>query len=142
MRRFESAECVGIRTPGGAIVVAWVAQRVGLRLLGLGFLPREEVGNALLIPRCRSIHTLGMRFALDVAFLTWPPAPDVEVLALRRTVSPGRIVVARDGGARCIAVLEAPSTALRYVDICAGTCLSIGSVHGVSERQAGVHGPM
>jgi len=39
------------------------------RLLGLALLDEVPAGSALLIPRCRSIHTFGMRFPLDVVFL-------------------------------------------------------------------------
>jgi len=36
------------------------------RLLGLAFLPAERAPAGLLIPRCRSVHTFGMRFPIDV----------------------------------------------------------------------------
>lgn len=39
------------------------------RLLGLALLRGESAGTGLLIPRCRSIHTFGMRFDLEVVFL-------------------------------------------------------------------------
>lgn len=39
------------------------------RMLGLAGLRALPSGAALLIPRCRSVHTFGMRFALDVVFL-------------------------------------------------------------------------
>jgi uncharacterized membrane protein (UPF0127 family) len=39
------------------------------RLLGLALLGGLPSGHGLLIPRCRSVHTFGMRFRLDVAFL-------------------------------------------------------------------------
>ena len=39
------------------------------RLLGLAFLRDLPTGHALFIPDCRSVHTFGMRFAIDVAFL-------------------------------------------------------------------------
>lgn len=39
------------------------------RLLGLALLHRERAGPGLLIPRCSSVHTFGMRFALDLVFL-------------------------------------------------------------------------
>ena len=39
------------------------------RLLGLALLDRERAGPGLLIPRCRSVHTFGMRFAVDLVFL-------------------------------------------------------------------------
>ncbi len=44
-----------------------VAEAPGARVRGL--LGRDGLDGALLIPRCRSVHTLGMRFAIDVAFL-------------------------------------------------------------------------
>jgi uncharacterized membrane protein (UPF0127 family) len=44
-----------------------VAGEAGERLRGL--LGRDGLDGALLLTRCRSVHTLGMRFAIDVAFL-------------------------------------------------------------------------
>jgi uncharacterized membrane protein (UPF0127 family) len=71
------------------------------RLLGLALLTRESAGVGLLIPRCRSIHTFGMRFPLDVIFLD----DDGRVIDLRRAVPPGRFI--RCPGA--MAALELPS---------------------------------
>jgi uncharacterized protein len=34
-----------------------------------GLIGRDELDGALLIDRCRWVHTIGMRFAIDVAFL-------------------------------------------------------------------------
>jgi uncharacterized membrane protein (UPF0127 family) len=45
------------------------ATTFGSRLLGLAFLRRLPPGRALLIPGCRSVHTFGMRFRIDVVFL-------------------------------------------------------------------------
>lgn len=46
-----------------------IARTLLQRLLGL--LPRRrlEAGEALVIPRCRSIHTCFMRFPIDAVFL-------------------------------------------------------------------------
>jgi uncharacterized protein len=79
-----------------------VAIGVRARLLGLAGLDRDEVGCGLLIPRCRSVHTCGMRFALDVVFLD----ADGRPLALRRGV-PRRRIVSHRGAA---AVLELPAS--------------------------------
>ena len=52
----------------------------------------------MLFPRCRSVHTFGMCFAIDVVFLDghgWP-------IEARRAVSPGRVVACR----RAAAVIE------------------------------------
>jgi len=71
------------------------------RLLGLALLSREGAGAGLLIPRCRSVHTFGMRFRLDLLFLD----AEGRVVELRRAVPPGRFI--RSSGA--MAVLELPS---------------------------------
>jgi uncharacterized protein len=78
-----------------------VAVGVRARLLGLALLDREAAGPGLLIPRCRSVHTFGMRFALDVWFL----GADDEVLDVRRAVPPRHFVARRDA----VAVLEVPA---------------------------------
>jgi uncharacterized protein len=75
-----------------------VATTRASRLLGLALLDGEEAGEGLLIPRCCSVHTLGMRFPLDLVFL----AADGRVLEVRRSVRPGRIARYR----RAAAVLE------------------------------------
>jgi uncharacterized protein len=78
-----------------------VAVTLPSRLLGLALLRPERAGAGLLIPRCRSVHTFGMRFALRVVFLDGELAP----LSVRETVPPRRIV--REPGAA--AVLELPA---------------------------------
>jgi uncharacterized protein len=78
-----------------------VANRPLARLLGLALLDRERAGPGLLIPRCRSVHTFGMRFALDVAFLDRTGG----VISRRSAVPPGRFAVDR----RAAAVLELPA---------------------------------
>ena len=75
-----------------------VADGLGARLFGLALLDRGRAGPGLLIPRCRSVHTLGMRFALDLVFLDRRG----RVVAERRNVPPGRIVRCREA----VAVLE------------------------------------
>lgn len=71
------------------------------RLLGLAWLRKERVGEGLLIPRCSSVHTFGMRFALDIHFL----AAEGSVIETRRAVPRRRIV--RCPGAD--SVLEVPA---------------------------------
>lgn len=48
-------------------------------------LDRHRAPEGLLIPRCRSVHTYGMRFPLDLLFL----GPDREPLIAVREVGPG-----------------------------------------------------
>ena len=78
-----------------------VATTLETRLLGLAFLEAGQAGEGLLIPRCRSVHTFGMRFDIDLVFLD----ADARVIELRRAVPPWRVV--RCGEAE--AVLELPS---------------------------------
>lgn len=80
-----------------------VAAGFRARLLGLALLDREEAGSGLLIPRCSSVHTFGMRFPLDLFFLDESGAP----MAVRRRVPARRLVSARNAAS----VLEVPSAA-------------------------------
>ena len=75
------------------------ARTIASRLLGLAFLDDLPEAHALLIPDCRSVHTFGMRFAIDVAFL------DERGRAIRveRALPPRRVLFCR----RAFAVLEA-----------------------------------
>jgi uncharacterized protein len=65
-----------------------VAESFRSRLLGLAWRPRSQAGPGLLIPRCASVHTFGMRFALDVYFLDRRG----RVLSVRRGVPPRRVL--------------------------------------------------
>ena len=60
-RRLPTAEVASRRVP--------VAVTLLSRLLGLALLRPGRAGEGLLIPRCRSVHTFGMRFAIDLVFL-------------------------------------------------------------------------
>lgn len=92
-RRLELVELLGFTVP--------VATTRLSRLLGLAFLVRERAGAGLLLPGCRSVHTLGMRFRLELIFLDggW------SVVELHRDVPPGRFIRC----AAAMAVLELPS---------------------------------
>lgn len=63
------------------------------RLLGLAWLAPGSLpdGVALQLPRTRSVHTVGMRFALD---LVWLDAAG-GVVRVDRAVRPGRVRVCR-----------------------------------------------
>jgi uncharacterized membrane protein (UPF0127 family) len=62
------------------------ARGLRARLLGLALLRDLPPGHGLLIPRCRSVHTFGMRFPLDLIWI----GDDGAVLRVDR-VRPGRI---------------------------------------------------
>jgi hypothetical protein len=95
--RFERSPTVEI---GGVAVPVAVGLRA--RLLGLSLLDLDAAGPGLLIPRCSSVHTFGMRFALDVHFLD----RSGRVIATRRDVGPRRFLSHRGAGA----VLESPAS--------------------------------
>jgi uncharacterized membrane protein (UPF0127 family) len=79
-RGLEGTELLGFEVP--------VATTRLSRLLGLALLRRERAGAGLLLPRCRSVHTFGMRFRLDVIFLD----AEGRVVDLRRSVPPCRVI--------------------------------------------------
>lgn len=74
------------------VTVAWSAWA---RLRGLLGRPAPAAGTGLLLPRCSSIHTIGMRYAIDVVFLD----ADSRVLAVHPRVWPGRWLLAHRGAA-------------------------------------------
>ncbi|HET7508473.1 MAG TPA: DUF192 domain-containing protein [Solirubrobacterales bacterium] len=71
------------------------------RLLGFAWRDRSQAGPGLLIPRCASVHTFGMRFALDIYFLDGAG----RVLSVHRRVPPRRVLWCRGAAA----VLEVPA---------------------------------
>jgi uncharacterized protein len=73
----------------------FVARTFRARLLGLAWLADLPDECGLLIPRCSSVHTYGMRFALDIAFLDG----DGAVLREVRAVPPRRVVRCRGAAA-------------------------------------------
>jgi uncharacterized membrane protein (UPF0127 family) len=76
----------------------FVARSVRSRLLGLAWLDDLPEDCGLLLPHCRSVHTFGMRFALDITFLDSEGA----VLWIASSVPPRRVLSCRDA----MAVLE------------------------------------
>jgi uncharacterized membrane protein (UPF0127 family) len=80
---------------GGVVHEATTARA---RLLGLAFLRELPRGHALLIAHCRSVHTFGMRFPIDVLFVD----ENGSVLRVARDTPPRRILYCR----RAFAVLE------------------------------------
>ena len=60
-RRLPTAEVASRRVP--------VAVTLLSRLLGLALMRSERAGEGLYIPRCRSVHTFGMRFPIHVVFV-------------------------------------------------------------------------
>jgi uncharacterized protein len=79
-----------------------VARSFSSRLLGLAHLDLDDVGSGLLIPRCSSVHTFGMRFPLDLVFLD----RNGRACSIRREIPRRRFA----WDCRASAVLELPSS--------------------------------
>jgi uncharacterized protein len=93
-RRFEYLDWIELES----CPRAYVAISARARLLGLAWLDDLPDDCGLLIPGCSSVHTFGMRFALDIDFL----GGDGRVLRRAEAV-PRRRVLRRCGA---VAVLE------------------------------------
>ena len=73
---------------GDVLAAAEVASSFGQRLKGL--LGRDGVDGALVLRPAKSVHTIGMRFPIDVAFCD----RELRVLAVR-TLRPHRMTAPR-----------------------------------------------
>jgi uncharacterized membrane protein (UPF0127 family) len=92
-RACERRRFLGFDIP---VATTWLS-----RLLGLAMVTRDRAGSGLLIPGCRSVHTVGMRFPVDLLFLDGRGL----VVEICRDVPAGRFFRCR----MAIAVLELPS---------------------------------
>jgi uncharacterized membrane protein (UPF0127 family) len=71
------------------------------RLLGLAWMAAPPVRTGLLLPRTRSVHTFGMRFALDLLWLDH----ESVIVRIDRAVVRRRIATCREA----VAVIEVPA---------------------------------
>ena len=125
MRRFESTPSVRLRMPSGRWLDTWVAESLAARLTGLAWLRRLPDSQALLLPSCRSVHTVGMWFPIDVAFVSWPPAGVAfEVVALEVALPPLRVLAPR-ALPRSVAAIEAGAHTLRGLGVAPGALLCV-----------------
>jgi uncharacterized membrane protein (UPF0127 family) len=103
---------LGQRALAGGLTL-FVAGDRRSRRRGLAHLDALPAGHALLLERCRSVHTLGMRFALDLLWLDGSGAlvrldQAVAPQALRTCLRAWAVVEAAAGdGERFAAALEA-----------------------------------
>lgn len=104
------------RLPGHALVnglAVFEARDRRARLLGLALLDHLPSDRALLIPGCRSVHTCGMRFPIDIVFLDRCG----DVLRLVKAAEPRRAF----GAPAARAVLETHAgQAERFIEAGAG----------------------
>lgn len=129
-RGVESAKCLAIngKTTDVSIRIAdtfWARLR---GLLGRHSLPKDQ---ALWLHRCQAVHTVGMRFAIDVAFLD----ADGRVIRVVTALTPMRAASAR--GATSVLEMAAGAMCLRVGDVVsiepAGRCRSQGGLAVTSE---------
>ena len=100
---------------GDVLAAVEVAESFGSRLKGL--LGRDDIDGALLLRPARSVHTVGMKFAIDVAFCDG----SMRVLEVR-TLRPYRMTSPR-WKARC--VVEASSGAFERWGLHVGDQLEV-----------------
>lgn len=96
-------------TPGGTLRVR-VADRFFRRALGLLIGAPLTAGEGLLISPCSSIHTIGMRYPIDVVFI----AQDGRVMRVHQRVPAGRLRFA--WGARGVLELRAGTAAVHGLE--------------------------
>ena len=118
MRRFRFARSLTLEGEEQSLAL-WVADSFSQRLVGLAGPARIPAGRGLLIPRCAAVHTWGMRCAVDIAFVEWPPAPDCPVLRLCEAVRPRRQARFAGRAARRTAAIEARAGTLRALGMAA-----------------------
>lgn len=111
MRRDHASSTIAIRRPAATLRVrcadTWLR-----RALGLLATARLADDAGLLIVPCHSIHTFGMRYAIDAVFLD----AAANVLAVRPQLPPWRLAACW----RARAVLELPAGAAARAGLHAG----------------------
>lgn len=96
---------------------ATVARDPLTRMIGLLARSGVDREEAVVFPRCRSIHTFFMRFPIDVAFLK----ESGEVVKLFSEVSSGRLLF---GGPESHSVIESGARVMEDLGISLGQRLS------------------
>ena len=102
------------------LAAAEVASSFGARLKGL--LGRDGLDGALVLRPAKSVHTVGMRFPIDVAFCD----RELRVLAVR-TLRPHRMTAPRP---KAKVVIEAEAGAFERWRLRAGDQLELEGVDG------------
>ena len=92
---WERAAAIAARTLGWAQVDIVVARRFVDRLLGMAMRIPPAERAVMCFPACRSVHTWGMHYPLDVVFIDRAG----NVVRLCRNVGPGRVLYCVDADA-------------------------------------------
>lgn len=118
--RKEIPAIAEVHIPGGGwvrCVCAWGFWARLRGLLGTRAGHREPNPTILLLPRCKSIHTIGMAYPIDVAFAD----KRMKIIASRRAVAPGTVFSCK-GGAYA---LEREASDASWFDV--GEVVAIGN---------------
>lgn len=91
----------------GAVVADHIAQPKGWYGRTLGLLSHKslDANEGLWLDRCWGVHTVGMKFPIDVVFLD----DDFRIVSIRANVRAGRLAIAQ-------------ANANHVVELAAGTC--------------------
>ena len=120
--RFKRARRA-VLTAGDASFEAVVADRFALRLRGLAGLDEAAI-VPLLFPRCRSLHTFGMRAPIDVAWLELEDGQGL-VRSLEPAVAARRMIRARGGSNGRPWALELPAGDIQALSLRQGSRIEI-----------------
>jgi uncharacterized membrane protein (UPF0127 family) len=112
---------------GGRVLASAEVARTR-RQKGRGLLGRDALEGAYVIPRCRWVHTLGMRFAIDVAYL------DADGVVLKIARLSRHRVGPPVWHART--VVEAPAGALERWGLHLGDKVELREAHEADDRAA------
>jgi uncharacterized membrane protein (UPF0127 family) len=106
------------RAPSGLPVLqrVWLARSAWERTRGLLGRPPLAAGEGMLITRCGLVHTFGMRYALDLAFID----RDGRICKLVSGLRPGRVA----GSRRAASTLEMAPGALAATGLKTGDCVA------------------
>jgi uncharacterized membrane protein (UPF0127 family) len=112
-----------LRAADGRCIARHVHMACSFRSRCIGWLRRANISDqaGLLLVPGGSVHTLGMRFTIDVVFLS----RQMRVLGLTERVPPWRVVIAPRGTAR---VLELAAGRIAATRLRVGTYLTVDSV--------------
>lgn len=106
----EKTLCLTLARTGEVLAArARVADTFRARLVGLLGCPGLGPGEGLLITPCHSVHSFGMRYPIDVVYLS----PDGRVLRLAHAMPPWRFHMPVKGAR---SVLELPAGTLRQAN--------------------------
>jgi uncharacterized membrane protein (UPF0127 family) len=99
----------------GSVIAQQLSRPTGWLRRTIGLLGRDglEAGEGLWLERCWGVHTVGMRFSLDILFLD----AEFRIVAFERNVRPGRLAVVY---ASSYHVIELPAGTLDPLDLLIG----------------------